>query len=110
MARIVQHGGPKDWTPPSREVKVLFRVWKEDGELVALFPELPGDEAAWSCTFYVFQGGHGSANCRTVIDHTRPARPEEYAELLRHLGTLGYTRLKVVKRLTRDMILRRRQN
>lgn len=108
MPEIVQYpGGPHDWTPPSREVKVIFRKWP-DGEIVALFPELPYDREGWSCFSYAQIGGHGGANCSRVMRHTKAATPEEYQSILRELGWVGYTRLKIMQRMTPAMLKARR--
>lgn len=103
-------GGPKDWVPSSSRdlVKVIFRTWPE-GDVDAFFPELPADHEGRLCTAYG-TGGHGGADLPGVMDRTRPSTPEEYKNLLRHLGAIGYTRLKVMKRTTREMDDKRREN
>lgn len=106
MAETVQHGGPKDWTPPSREEKVIFRKWP-DGQVDALFPEIPYDDRGWSCVVYSRLGQHGGANCSIVIDRTAPAKPDEYQSLLEELGKIGYKRLRVVQRMDRRMLKKR---
>lgn len=108
MPKTVRHGGPKDWTPGSREEKVLFRKWP-DGEIVALFPEIPADVNGWSCTAYSRVGQHGGANASRVVGDTKAAKPDEYAELLGELGRIGYTRLKIMKRMTPSMLLERQK-
>jgi hypothetical protein len=108
MAEIVQYlTDPQDWTPASREVKVIFRKWS-DGTITALFPEIPNDHQGWSCVSYEHMGQHGGANCSRVMSATREASPEEYKHLLRELGQIGYTRLRIVKRMTRQMLKARR--
>lgn len=108
MAEVVQYSkDPQDWTPSSREVKVIFRKWS-DGDIVALFPEIPGDRKGWLCESYMHVGQHGAANCSGVIENTRPASPEEYEALLRELGSIGYGRLRIVKRMTPAMLKARR--
>jgi hypothetical protein len=98
--------GPKDWWPSKskeEEVKVVFRVYPEDGEVVALFPEIPGDHMGFLCMAYAHIGQHGSADIEMTIGQTQPARTEEYRDLLLELGRQGYTVLKVMKRVTRAM-------
>lgn len=107
MPKSVRHGGPKDWTPGTREEKVLFRKYS-DGEIVAVFPEIPADAQGWSCTAYSRVGQHGGANASRVVADTKAAKEGEYAELLAELGRIGYTRLKIMKRMTPSM-LRERQ-
>jgi len=92
---------------------VIFRVWQEkyvpgqlpghrDKEVFALFPTLPADCNGYYCTTYVHLGQHSSANYHRCIDHSCPAKPEEYAELKAELERIGY-RLKVYKRATYAM-------
>lgn len=108
MAETVQHGGPKDWTPPTREEKVIFRKWP-DGQIDALFPEIPYDDKGWSCMVYARVGQHAGANCARVIGETVPATPEEYQSLLRELGQIGYKRLRIVQRVNRSMLKKRQE-
>ena len=74
-------------------VKVVFRK-HPDGDIVALFPELSEDGS--SCVSYEHVGQHGSADYAYCISRTKPAKPEEYSDLLAELKTLGYDSLKVV--------------
>ena len=67
-------------------VKVIFKVFK--GELLAIFPELPGTNDPSTCEIYARVGQHASADCRTVLSG-RPARPIEYASLKRELTRPG---------------------
>lgn len=96
--------GVKDWSPtrgaPLYEGKdtVIFRTWP-DGDVVALFPEIPSDPRGLLCTSYMHVGQHGSADCRGVTDATRPARPEEWRALAKELTQIGYD-LKVRARAT----------
>lgn len=108
MAETVHHGGPKDWTPGTREEKVIFRKWP-DGQVDALFPEIPADSRGWTCTVYSRIGQHSGANCGVVIENTVPAMPEEYKSLLHELGNVGYPRLRIFKRLTPGMLRIRRE-
>ena len=108
MPDVVQYPeGPHEWVPASREVKVIFRKWS-DGTITALFPEIPSDFSGWSCVSYEHMGQHGAANCSRVMSVTREASPEEYKALLRELGQIGYARLRIVKRMTRQMLKARR--
>jgi hypothetical protein len=114
MARVVRYGyGPKDWFPGRHlmdEVKVLFRKWRDgEREVVALFPEIPADREGDLCESYMHVGQHGAADPRIVTHDTRAANPEEYRSLLRELGQIGYTHLKVVERITPVMNEKRRQ-
>ena len=77
--------------------KVVFRKWK-DGDIIALFPDEPWSRCDYSTTSYMHVGQHGAADYAGVIADTRPAREEEYHDLLAELKTIGYTDLRVVKR------------
>lgn len=109
--RYPRKRGPKDWTPSSslekeEEIKVIFRMWP-DGDVIALFPEIPSDYQGYLCESYMHVGQHGAADTGAVIDQTRPALPEEYRGLLRELGGRGYTLLNIMKRVTGDMVEKR---
>ena len=89
---------------------VIFRVFpkKEGGDVIALFPTLPGSHEWWTCSSYMHVGQHGAADCRGLIDSTRPATPEQYATLKRELESIGY-KLKVCHRVTSDMESKRKK-
>lgn len=109
MAEFVQYPeGPREWTPSSREVKVLFRKYPE-GDVVAIFPELPADNLGWSCMTYQHVGQHGGGVCSGIVENTRPATRADYEALLRELGRIGYSRLRIVKRMTPQMLKARRE-
>ena len=94
------------------ETAVIFRKYPniEGGEVIALFPELPGDMNADTCSSFVHVGQHGAAHLRGCIDGTRPARPAEYADLKKELESAPYGyRLKVCQRATRAHDLARRK-
>jgi hypothetical protein len=109
MSETIHYGGPHEWSPASHEVKVIFRKWP-DGEITALFPELPYDYQGWSCMSYERVGQHAGANCHLVIRATRAATREEYKALLSELGWIGYKRLNIVQRMTPGMLETRRRN
>lgn len=102
----------KDWTPrkgpPRYKGKdvVIFRAYP-DGEVVAIFPEIPGDHTGTLCNSYMHVGQHGMAHCRDVANATRPARPEEWRDLAKELTQIGYD-LNVKKRVTEAMDKKRR--
>jgi hypothetical protein len=85
---------------------VIFRV-DDEGEVFALFAELPADADGHYCTSYVHVGGHGSADYRACIAHSRPATADEYAALFVELERRGY-HLDVQRRVTAVMHERRR--
>lgn len=92
-------------------IPVMFRILKNDGhsEVFALFPTLPGTNEPHTCTCYQHIGQHSSADVYGCIDDSRPATPNEYADLLRELNWVyNDCSLKVVKRSTYRMHKERR--
>jgi hypothetical protein len=85
----------------SEEVPVIFRIWpeREGGDVIALFPTLPGStQNRYSVDSYQHAGGHGSADMG-LIHTTRPATPAEYGSLKRELESAPYNyKLKVYAR------------
>jgi hypothetical protein len=91
---------------------VIFRKFKNGNkEVIALFPEIAGTLLPETCSSYMHIGQHGGAMA-DLTDITRPATPEEYAELKEELESIGYN-LTVKKKniykyyLTRVQELRR---
>ncbi len=76
---------------------VVFRKFKDDGSIVALFPhEINYFDGC--CESYQTVGQHGAANYGYCISISVPAKPAEYASLKRELEQIGYN-LKVQKRI-----------
>lgn len=73
----------------TEKTKVVFRIFKDDGSLVALFPNEIADPHG-NIMSYQHIGQHGAADYSYCIQKSRPARPEEYADLVRELQGLGY--------------------
>lgn len=83
---------------------VIFRVWKDNGNypVIALFPEIAGDNNGYLCSSYMHIGQHGAADIQCVYHQTRLAKPKEYQELRRELRGLGYN-LIIKKRISYKM-------
>lgn len=77
-------------------MKVVFKIWK--GEVVALFPELPGTNDPDTCLCYSHAGMHSTADVRAAGKQPY-ATKREYEPLLRELESGGYKDLKVVMKL-----------
>nr|DAP98324.1 MAG TPA: hypothetical protein [Bacteriophage sp.] len=77
--------------------KVVFRKWK-DGEIIALFPDKPWSRHDYTTASYMHLGQHGAADYTGVIAATRPAKEQEYRDLLDELKTIGYSDLHIVQR------------
>jgi hypothetical protein len=69
-------------------IKVVFRTFKEDGSVIALFPEVEWDKQG-NCSSYMRIGQHGAANYNSVISITRPSGPE-FKSLAKELESIGY--------------------
>lgn len=70
---------------------VIFRVWREHGrdcEVFALFPAIPAYDHY--VTSYQHIGQHCAADYHACMEHSRPAQPEEYADLWKELAAIGY--------------------
>lgn len=81
------------------EVPVLFRVWKDGGDVDAYFPTIPHDDAGRFCVCYARIGQHSAADLAGCVRRTRPAKPEEYAALKRELESYPYEyKLRVIQR------------
>lgn len=75
---------------------VIFRKYKE-GDVIALFPYLP-ERKYLLCTCYQLVGQHSSADYTAVMQETKPATPEEYAEIFDELTHYYGYNLKVQKK------------
>lgn len=82
--------------PTVSEIPVIFRKYP-DGEILALFPTLPGGRFG-ECMSYLYVGQHGAADYGHVVRTTRPARREDHADLQAELVQIGYDDLKVYGR------------
>lgn len=89
--------------------KVIFRKWKnKEGGIIALFPEEKFDAGGCYCMSYMHVGQHGGSDYPYMISITKPAKPEEYQDLLQELISIGYDDLKIQKRRTAFRYSRRR--
>lgn len=71
---------------------VIFRKWRDDGSVIAIFPDLneqSGDANPGMVMMYEHVGQHGEGGMG-LIDETDPATPEEYAPLKQELESIGY--------------------
>ena len=85
-------------------MKTIFRKFS-NGDVIALFPEVPGDSNPFTCSSYMHVGQHGSASAFPGRD-TTPATHEEYSPLLAELKRIGYE-IRVVKRFTHADFIKR---
>lgn len=66
---------------------VVFRIWKDNGDCIAL---MPMDRYNDLCNSYEHIGQHGAASYLIVMKQTRPAKPEECIDLADELRDIGY--------------------
>lgn len=91
------------------KTKVIFRFWKESKDVIAIFPEDTGDMSPYTCSSYEHVGQHGACNPFHIIDSSRLAKPEEYADLKAELENhCGYN-LVVIKRNRQEFTEQRRK-
>lgn len=71
---------------------VVFRVWNkgDSSDTIALFPTEPAGMNGELCSSYEHVGQHGGADYEGVISQTRPATPDEYADLRKELESEPY--------------------
>lgn len=78
-------------------MKVLFRKFKQGGDIIALFPEQT-NRNNYMTGSYMHIGQHSDADYDSVISQTTPATESEYADLLAELIGIGYEELRVMKK------------
>lgn len=79
---------------------VIFRTFRNTGDVIALFPTIPHDPSGLYMMSYQHVGQHGAASPLLTQQHTRPATEEEKAPLRRELVRIGYNDLKEIRRRT----------
>jgi hypothetical protein len=88
--------------------KVIFRWWKDS--VIAIFIEEPRTMDISTCESYQHIGQHGACSPQWVIQDSRPATEDEYADLKRELESEPYNyRLRVLKKTPNDAIDIRRK-
>lgn len=68
--------------------RVVFRKWKDNGDIIALLVDQPANPGA--VMSYMHLGQHGEADYLNVIHHSVRAKPAEYADLMAELISVGY--------------------
>lgn len=63
---------------------VIFRKYRNNNDIVAIFPDIT-DGPNGEKLGYEFVGQHFHADYSTMIAITKPATPDEYANLKHHL-------------------------
>lgn len=88
---------PKTEYIPKQKTKVIFRKFKKDQEIVAIFPEILGNKQYVTCSAYCHNGQHWNVNIFDVIEISIPAKENEYNALKAELENIGYN-LEIIKR------------
>ena len=88
----------------AEETPVIFRVHRSPkthgSEVTAVFPCEPADRLGNKMSCYAHIGQHGACDFGWYYE-TRPAMPDEYADLKRELESAPYGyRLKVYRKIT----------
>ena len=78
-------------TQDTEQTRVVFRKFKDNGDILALFPYL--SEGGASVESYMHVGQHSGADYQHCISITKPATPEEYKDLAAELESIGYNLL-----------------
>jgi len=88
---------------------VIFRKW-HNGDIIALFPEVPHTRDGYDCVCFEHVGQHGQADYVGVVALTDPATPAEYQALKKELESHPYHYdLDVRRRSSPKMTHTRRQ-
>jgi hypothetical protein len=82
------------------KTRVIFRKFKQGGDIIALFPHVPGTNNPLTMQCYQHFGQHGSMEERAVPGLTVTAYPAEYKDLLAELQRIGYDDLDIRMNLT----------
>lgn len=69
--------------------KVIFRVWKDAGDVIALFPRIAASENGYLCQSYMHVGGHGGAIKGNKLDLFFPT----------HKAALEWGRRKIIVKI-----------
>jgi len=109
-------------TAPALVTPVIFRAFRDNGEVIALFPTLPGGRRPWEILSYMHVGQHGTADYFALTAPapgggwssapTRPATALDYEDLYRELTALGYNlsvRQKFSPKLREELEQNRRE-
>ncbi len=83
------------------KTKIIFRKDKEDGDIIAVFPDDRQNDNMIGC--YVHLGQHTTMSLDYYSKETIPATPEEYADLKKELESIGYN-IEVVTELDESKI------
>jgi len=90
--------------------KVSFRRFKDTGDIIALFPEIPHDIQGNFCVSYMRVGQHSAADpCLSGVSKPASIQDEDVKALFVELTVIGYD-LKPIKKVSFKMHQTRRNN
>ena len=75
--------------PHGDHVVVVFRKWKDSGEVIALFPGVQADHEG-QCLAYTLRAHHVGVRYHDCLTRTVPATPADYAGLHAALRDRGH--------------------
>lgn len=79
QAPVAEVAAPKNFPYHTKPTIVVFRRWREGGEVVALFPFQP--EAGGRCQSFMHVGQHAAADYARTLAATEPASAVESADV-----------------------------
>lgn len=85
----------------AEKTAVIYRTFKDGGDVIAIFPFIPSDPTGWHCESYQHVGQHGGCTPHLTHAVTRPATRAEIAPLAKELRRIGY-KLRELKRVPRN--------
>jgi hypothetical protein len=92
----------------TNKTKVIFRKFKDDGQIIAIFPEELGTYSPYTSSSYMSIGQHSSCDPVSLISVTKLAKKSEYKDLARELTNLGYN-LQIITRYRHSFLEVRRK-
>lgn len=79
-------------------MKVIFRKFKQGGDVIAFLPEVPANRGF--VMSYMHAGQHCEADYSGLLRGTLPCRPEEYSKLASELGCIYEDVIEPKRRMT----------
>lgn len=90
-------------------IPVCFRVYRDNEDVVAIFPTIPESLDGYKCAVYAHMGGHGSADPHDMVVITKPATWNSLMPLYMELISIGYNNLRIVQKVNTSHYLRMRR-
>lgn len=72
------------------KTKVSFYKWRDNKEVLALFPDEPTDRVGILKMTYESKGGHSGVHLDYLSENSLKATPDEYQSLKKELEGIGY--------------------